>query len=108
MASKPSPQQRADLRTCASCEWVWRRSLQGDSCPLCNFGSYGARYVHGEKAREYERTQGPWLKRKLAEHNVELQRVIRKSMETRDAALRNLDRRGLNRKLMEQSGGPFL
>jgi hypothetical protein len=29
-------------------------------------------------------------------------------METRDAALRNLDRRGLNRKLMEQSGGPFL
>lgn len=61
-ASKQSPQQRAALRCCASCEWIYKTPTE---CPKCGFASYGARYVHGNRAYRFARTQEPWRKRKI-------------------------------------------
>ena len=58
-----SPQQRANLRTCASCEWVFRGHAR---CPKCGFATYGARWVYGDVCYKYEHTQEPWMDRKLA------------------------------------------
>jgi len=70
---KPSPQQRAKLRVCASCEWIFKGN--GD-CPKCNFATYGARYVCGSKCYRYHKTQEPWIKRKMDEYRWSLQREI--------------------------------
>jgi hypothetical protein len=59
---KKSAQQRANLRTCASCEWI---HTGFDGCPKCGFGTYGARYVYGNAAYRYKRTQEPWMKKKM-------------------------------------------
>jgi len=63
----------ANLRTCAFCEWIFKLS-DSDSivCPRCGFGSYGARYVYGDKAYRYEKTQEPWKKRKMERFETEL------------------------------------
>lgn len=71
---KPSAQQRAKLRCCASCEWVYKGP--GD-CPQCGFASYGARYVFGDKAYRYQYTQEPWKRRALIQRESELLRIIR-------------------------------
>lgn len=70
---KQSPQQRAELRTCASCEWIYRGHRD---CPKCGFGSYGARWVYGPRAYQHERTQDPWLLNKLASYERELRSEI--------------------------------
>lgn len=57
--------QRAVLRVCASCEWVFRSPSANDGCPECGFGHYGARYVYGDKAYQYERTQEPWIQKQI-------------------------------------------
>jgi hypothetical protein len=73
---KLSPQQRAKLRCCASCLWIY----EGPSaCPMCGFASYGARYIYGDKAYRLKFTQMPWLKRKLARYQMRLQKVIDKN-----------------------------
>ncbi len=64
MKPKLSPQQRATLRVCASCEWIYRGAPH--SCPKCGFASYGARYVYGDRAYRFEWTQEPWMNLKLA------------------------------------------
>jgi hypothetical protein len=54
-------QGTAKLRVCASCEWVFKLGDSQDcDCPKCGFGSYGARYVYGDKAYTYKKTQKPW------------------------------------------------
>lgn len=70
---KKSPQQRAKLRTCASCEWIYEGEGQ---CPKCEFVSYGARFVYGDKAYTYKRTQEPWMNRKISKYTVGLLREI--------------------------------
>jgi hypothetical protein len=76
-ATKPSPQQRANLRTCASCEWIY----EGHSdCPKCQFGSYGARFVYGNKCYRFSRTQEPWMKKKLSSYECQLLDEIEKSL----------------------------
>lgn len=57
--------QKANLRVCACCEWIWKRSVFGDACPKCEFGSYGARYVYGEKCYQYAKNQKPWLNNQI-------------------------------------------
>lgn len=73
MAKKP-----ANLRTCASCEWIFSLSdTNGDvTCPKCYFGSYGAFYVYGNKAYTYHKKQTPWLEKKLARYSAELHKEI--------------------------------
>ena len=69
----------AVLRVCASCEWIFRNH---DSCPKCGFVHYGARYVYGDKAYKYERTQEPWKKKKLLRYEDQLDNEIaRKALE---------------------------
>jgi len=60
---------KAKLRVCASCEWVF---LGGVECPQCGFGSYGARYVYGNRAYRYKKTQEPWIERKIEHYRLTL------------------------------------
>lgn len=73
---RKSPQQRAKLRTCASCEWIYEGEMP---CPKCEFVSYGARFVYGDKAYTYKRTQEPWMNRKISNYTVGLLREINMS-----------------------------
>ena len=66
---KRSPQQRAQLRTCASCEWV---HTGFDGCPKCGFATYGARWVYGNAAYRFKRTQEPWLNKKMQDYRFKL------------------------------------
>lgn len=74
-----SRQQLAKLRVCASCEWIFERVNDDPSCPKCSFGSYGARYVYGDQAYRYAKTQQPWLDRKLIDYEMKLRQEIRES-----------------------------
>jgi hypothetical protein len=60
---KKSPQQRADLRCCASCEYIFsvKEFFGSVECPVCHYGTYGARFVHGDRAYYYKKTQKPFL-----------------------------------------------
>lgn len=64
------------LRTCASCEWIFKAKDNNPECPKCGFGSYRARFVYGNKAYRYARTQEPWKKRKLYEYEEQLNKEI--------------------------------
>lgn len=55
--------QWAMLRTCAKCEWIYKRS-EGEECPKCGFASYGARFVYGDKCYRYAVTQHPYFDKK--------------------------------------------
>lgn len=70
-------QKDAKLRVCASCEWIFRK--QDDetiSCPKCGFGHYGARFVYGDKCYEFEKTQEPWMKKRIEEYRHKLLKEI--------------------------------
>ena len=69
MKMAQSPQQRANLRCCASCEWIYTGNR---SCPKCGFASYGARFVYGDKAYRYKKTQEPWMERKIERYAMKL------------------------------------
>jgi len=75
---RQSPQQRAKLRVCASCEWIFEGDM---ACPKCDFGSYGARYVYGNKAYRYKLTQRPWFDKKIATYAVKLNHEIAQSLD---------------------------
>jgi hypothetical protein len=60
-----SQQQRAALRICMSCEWIYKGI---DGCPKCQMPSYGARFVYGDRAYKYAKSQKPWFDRKMAEY----------------------------------------
>jgi hypothetical protein len=86
---KGSKQLKADLRVCASCEWIYRLSdplpkeklekgFEQGQCPQCRFASYGARYVFGNKTYRYAITQEPWKRRKLTDFEYQLDCQIQK------------------------------
>jgi len=66
--------RKVNLRCCARCEWIY--SGFDKSCPKCDFVSYSARYVHGNKAYKFSVTQEPWLERKLMDYRLELLKEI--------------------------------
>jgi len=70
---RKSRQQKAKLRTCASCEWI-HEGFEG--CPKCGFGTYGARWVYGDAAYRHKHTQAPWKKKKLDSFEATLNREI--------------------------------
>lgn len=72
-----SRSQKANLRICARCAFIFRRSenLGSTDCPLCNFSSYSAHYADGKKCYKNEKTQEPWLRNKLREHLTELENI---------------------------------
>lgn len=71
--------RKANLRCCASCEWIFKQSEHGD-CPKCHFAHYGARYVYGNKAYKYLFTQIPWFDRKVDNYKCKLLDEIDKSL----------------------------
>jgi hypothetical protein len=46
---------------------------------MCGFGSYGARYVYGDKAYKFEKTQKPWKDKKLTDYELKLDKIIREA-----------------------------
>lgn len=83
---KLSPQQRANLRCCASCKWIYEGA--GD-CPKCAFASYGAHYVYGNKAYRYKVTQKPWLEGKIDEFKATLMKEIGESNDKKNVRIFN-------------------
>jgi len=74
-----SAQQRANLRVCASCEWIYEGHRD---CPKCGFASYGARFVYGSKAYRFKSTQEPWMDRKMERYR----RTLMDEVEAANAA----------------------
>jgi hypothetical protein len=66
---------RAKLRICAQCKWIYDTPTD---CPQCGFASYGARYVYGNKAYRYKKTQEPWKIQKMIAYELKLDNVIKK------------------------------
>ena len=67
-------QKDAKLRVCAACEWIFtdERDRETGGCPKCGWAHYGARFVYGDKAYSYAKTQKPWFDRKIADYSVKL------------------------------------
>jgi len=65
----------ANLRVCASCEWIFKRS-ESEMCPKCKFAHYGARYVYGARCYRYAKTQKPWLDKKMYAYELKLLKEI--------------------------------
>jgi predicted nucleic acid-binding Zn-ribbon protein len=88
-------QKDAILRVCASCEWVFKRTSKTDSegCPKCGFGHYGARFVYGDKAYRYLKTQDPWLSKKMNNYLYELKLEIDRGMDDGHRSVRKPDGR---------------
>jgi predicted RNA-binding Zn-ribbon protein involved in translation (DUF1610 family) len=72
---------KANLRCCASCEWIFLRDPNkidddeenyGFDCPKCGFVSYAAHYVYDKKCYKYAKTQEPWLERKISKYRYKL------------------------------------
>jgi hypothetical protein len=74
---KPSPQQKAPLRVCACCEWIYHGT---EGCPRCNFASYGAHFVYGRNAYRFAQTQKPYFDRKMSQYAGQLQSKIDRFM----------------------------
>jgi len=84
--------QRANLRVCASCEWIFVRgtppqfpSMPAGGCPKCGFAHYGAHHVYGRNAYRYAETQQPWYDRKMSEYAGRLRAEINASKLPPDA-----------------------
>lgn len=50
--------KQANLRICASCKYIFRGNR---SCPMCGFGSYGARDILGNSCYRFEKTQSLYI-----------------------------------------------
>lgn len=73
----------ANLRVCASCEWIFPFNEKRDAgCPRCFFPSYGAHYVYGDRAYRYAKSQKPWYDKQMSKKSYELQGIIQKSTTT--------------------------
>lgn len=72
------------LRVCASCEWIFRILSENktNECPKCGFGHYSARYVYGQKAYVFAKTQEPWVNKKLNEYHQKLLAEINSDKES--------------------------
>lgn len=71
-------QLKANLRVCASCEWIYERQDSEDGgCPKCGFASYGARYVYGDACYRYKHSQKPWWEKKMMDFACKLDQEIR-------------------------------
>lgn len=74
-------QWKQKLRVCASCEWIFieDEKTKEIGCPKCGFGHYGAKFVYGNRAYRYQRTQKPWIDKKLSEYTFKLMKEIEDS-----------------------------
>lgn len=70
--------QKAALRVCASCEWIFsgERHAETGGCPKCGWAHYGAHFVFGRNAYRHAVSQKPWLRNRMAKRAEELHREI--------------------------------
>jgi len=64
---------KAILRVCASCEFIFRHYK---SCPMCGFAHYGAHWVYGNATYRHEKTQKPYIDKKLFKNRTMLEKEI--------------------------------
>lgn len=84
-------QLKAELRVCASCEWIFKYDPEGGlyndgGCPKCGFAHYGARFVYGDKAYQYAKSQKPWREKKLVRYEAQLDEEIRAANKVKSSA----------------------
>jgi hypothetical protein len=84
---KQDARERAKLRVCASCDWIFSNT---HDCPKCSFAHYGARYVYGDKCYRYAKTQQPWLEKKVSNYICKLRAEI-KSLNQREVKWKKLE-----------------
>ena len=89
---KLSRKQKATLRVCASCEWIYKKDERSSDCPRCGFSSYAARHVYGDKCYHYFKTQKPWLEKELFRYEMELRREIPEIKKTPKRTFKDLRR----------------
>jgi len=68
-----------------SCEWIFEKkdASKHGGCPKCEWPSYGARDVYGDRAYRYAITQKPWFEKKMADYSYTLYKEIRKARAAR-------------------------
>ena len=71
-----SRQLQADLRVCASCERIFRRSKHSGGCPYCGFAHYGARWALGPRAYKQEQRQEAWRAKVISSFITRLESLI--------------------------------
>jgi hypothetical protein len=80
----PEMTQRAKLRVCGRCSWIF----EGNSdCPKCGFATYGARYVFGDACYGLKKTQRRWFDYQMALRASELRAEIAEANEARPRCL---------------------
>lgn len=81
------------LRTCASCEWIFRMRDNDPGCPRCGFGSYGAYRVYGNAAYRFQYSQKPWKDKNMQQFemklNIEIQKAVIENSVVLTKALRD-------------------
>lgn len=86
-----------DLRSCASCEYVFRQSLFRDfNCPICNFASYAAITVYGKSAYRYEKSQKPYKERFLSKRQCQANQELNDSLKAAETKRRGITAKALN------------
>jgi hypothetical protein len=66
--------RKANLRCCCHCQWIYTGLNKG--CPKCEWPSYSARYVFGNKAYKFSVTQEPWLEDRMTDYRMKLLKEI--------------------------------
>jgi hypothetical protein len=94
---KLSPQQKANLRCCASCYFIFKItdnqppvSTIAANCPMCAYGgTYGARFMYGKDTYKFAKYQKPFLDRKMEEASRKWQSSINEYNECVKKSKRN-------------------
>jgi hypothetical protein len=81
--------RRANLRCCCHCQWIYKGLDTG--CPKCDWPSYSARYVFGNKAYKFAVTQEPWLEQKMGDYKTKLLKEIPVPIKVKKLDLKNIN-----------------
>ena len=81
--------RKVNLRCCASCKWIYKGFDK--SCPKCDFASYSARYVFGNKAYKFSVTQEPWLEDRMTDYRMKLLKEIPVPIKVKKLDLKNIN-----------------
>lgn len=86
------------LRACDRCRFVFDMTEYNGNrnCPLCQFSTHSATIIHGERAKEFLRTQEPMQKRLLAAKREEAILQFERDVEHAATIKRNIVKTKLN------------
>lgn len=86
------------LRACDRCRFVFDMTEYNGNrnCPLCQFSTHSATIIHGERAKEFLKTQEPMQKRLLALKREEAIIQFERDIEHATTIRRNIVKEKLN------------